>query len=58
MYITNIWVGVFSFFIPGVVFGLMIAIAIVEGFVIRERRREKQGQPRGKENERGSSCSI
>lgn len=42
MYITNIWGGVFSFFIPGVVFGLMIAIAIAEGFVIRERRREKQ----------------
>lgn len=42
MYITNIWGGIFSFFIPGVVFGLMIAIAIVEGFVIRERRREKQ----------------
>ena len=42
MYITNIWGGVFSFSIPGVVFGLMIAIAIVEGFVIRERRRERQ----------------
>ena len=42
MYITNIWGGVFSFFIPGVGFGLRIAIAIVEGFVIRERRREKQ----------------
>lgn len=42
MYVSNIWGCVFSFTLPGVILGILIAIAAAQGV---QRRTQKRQQP-------------
>lgn len=45
MNVSNIWGCVFSFTLPGVILGILIAVAVAHGFAA-QRKAEQKRQPR------------